>query len=271
MLGGLPIQTTARARSAAALAAAGFVAAFGALDLAHGSPDLLLQLSARLVWIAALVVASRLALREGRSIALPAVLAAGCSVVALSVLAYADGCKAGGSAMFLLAAPLFVAVLLPDLVSVAIFTAAASAAGTGLVFALLGRSADDVAVATVRAVFAGAFAIFGTALQARVRRGEVGVAEKLAASEQLRAAAEPLAAAATKAGVLAHDMSTPLATVKSNLEWLWEAAHDGRIRVDEPEIIAVLDDARAATDRLREGVGELRQAARQALGSARAS
>jgi signal transduction histidine kinase len=269
--GGLPIETTARARSAAALAAAVLVAAFGAFDVARGAPSLALVLAARGVWFAALLVVSRLVRDTGRRIVLPAMLAAGASIVALSALTYADGGAVGGSAMFLLAAPLFIAVLVPDELPVAIFAATASTLATMLVFAMLGWAPGDVAIATVRAAVAGGFAIFGTVLHARVRRVEASLAEELASSERLRALAEPLAAAGTKVGALAHDMSSPLATVKCNLEWLWEAVQDGRIRAAEDEVMEVLDDAREATDRLREGVGALRQAARQARGGVRAN
>jgi signal transduction histidine kinase len=63
---------------------------------------------------------------------------------------------------------------------------------------------------------------------------------------------------------VAHDMSSPLATLKANLEWLRDALEHGRLDAPEEqaEARAVLRDAREATERLRADVGALREAGR---------
>jgi signal transduction histidine kinase len=70
-------------------------------------------------------------------------------------------------------------------------------------------------------------------------------------------------ARATVAAV-AHDMSNPLASLRSNLEWLRDALEAGRLEApaDQAEAREVLRDAREAAERLRADVGALRAAGR---------
>jgi signal transduction histidine kinase len=72
------------------------------------------------------------------------------------------------------------------------------------------------------------------------------------------------AAAVARATVaaVAHDMSNPLASLKSNLEWLRDALEAGRLDADQAEAREVLRDAREAAERLRVDVGQLRAAGR---------
>lgn len=76
----------------------------------------------------------------------------------------------------------------------------------------------------------------------------------------------PGAAAAARATVaaVAHDMSNPLASLRSNLEWLRDALEEGRLEApaEQAEARAVLRDAREAAERLRVDVGALRAAGR---------
>jgi signal transduction histidine kinase len=91
-----------------------------------------------------------------------------------------------------------------------------------------------------------------TALQ---RAGEGGVIGQGAGATAV--------ARATVAAV-AHDMSNPLASLRSNLEWLRDAVEEGRLdpRGDAAEVREVLRDAREAAERLRVDVGTLRAAGR---------
>jgi signal transduction histidine kinase len=59
-------------------------------------------------------------------------------------------------------------------------------------------------------------------------------------------------------------MSNPLASLKSNLEWLRDALEAGRLDApeDQAEAREVLRDAREAAERLRADVGQLRAAGR---------
>jgi hypothetical protein len=57
-------------------------------------------------------------------------------------------------------------------------------------------------------------------------------------------------------------MANPLASLRSNLEWLRDALEEGRIVREQAEAREVLRDAREATERLRVDVGALRAAGR---------
>jgi hypothetical protein len=59
---------------------------------------------------------------------------------------------------------------------------------------------------------------------------------------------------------VAHRMSSPLASLKTNLEWLRDALEAGRLRatIDEEETREVLRDAREAAEALRADVRQLR-------------
>lgn len=269
------MEATARERSRAALAAALLVAAFGVADLARGAPALALVLAARAVWIAALLAVSRALLRPGSGTG-AFVAAASSSVFALAALAWADRGGAGGPIVFLVTAPLFVAVFLPDRpapTALASVLAVVCAAG---VASMHGRPPSEIALLTLRAAVAGGFATLCTALHARVRRAEAAtvdelarVADALEASERQRAEGDPIAVATTRVRAVAHDMSSPIATIACNLEWLRSAAREGRVHLDDAEALDVLDDARAAADRLRDRIGALREAAGRARATSR--
>jgi signal transduction histidine kinase len=72
------------------------------------------------------------------------------------------------------------------------------------------------------------------------------------------------AVARSTVAAVAHDMSNPLASLKSNLEWLRDALEEGRLEApeDQAEAREVLRDAREAAERLRVDVGALRAAGR---------
>jgi signal transduction histidine kinase len=61
---------------------------------------------------------------------------------------------------------------------------------------------------------------------------------------------------------VAHDMSNPLASLRSNLEWLRGALEAGRLTEERAEAREVLRDAHEAAERLRVDVGALRAAGR---------
>lgn len=264
------MRVSTRAHAVAAVAAAAGVLLFGAGDVWQGAPHLGLVLAARATWAAALLAlaAHVLRARDGQ-LPLPAAVAAVASVAALSALAWADGFSGTGPASYLVTAPLFVAILVPD-PRVAAVGAAASVAGTLGVGAVLGLPAVEVALAAARSAIAGAFAVFGSALQARARRAEVALAaeraramEALAASERRREEAEPLVAAGSRASAAAHDMAGPIAALRANLDWLDAALSEGRLRPGDPELPAAVGDARAAVEALVRALGDLRRAGRR--------
>jgi signal transduction histidine kinase len=270
---GLPIDTTARARSRIALFTAGLVAAFALFEAIRGVPELRVVLAARAVWIAALLAAARLVLAARgpwtRVLTLAAVVV---SVAALFVLSLVQGDRFGSIA-FLFAAPLFVGVLLPDARSAVWIAAVLSTAGVGASFLLRGAPPAEALMCALRAASAGAVAVFGAAVLERVRRHEVRLAEErarvadaLARSEQRRAEVEPLAAAGSSAARVAHDMSNPLASIRVNLDWLHEAVQERRLAAEDAEIAEVLRETRECVERLGANLRDFRAAARSARG-----
>jgi signal transduction histidine kinase len=141
-------------------------------------------------------------------------------------------------------------------VAAVVALAAAGLAGSGVLHAVLLAAA-------------GGFALgFATASRPRLEApAEVGAAREPPGREPppvpAAAAPGPAALAAERATIaaVAHDMSSPLATLKSNLEWLRDALDHGRLRAppdEEAEAREVLRDARDAAERLRADVGVLR-------------
>jgi signal transduction histidine kinase len=261
------MQVTTRAHAMGAVVAAAGVLALGAWDLHRGAPHLEVVLAARATWAAALLGLAAYALRaRERQLPLPCAIAAVASVAALAALAWADGAAGTGSITYLVAAPLFVALFVPD-PRVAAAGAAAALAGTVAVGAALDLPAAAIARVATRSAFAGAFAVFGSWVQDRSRRQELSLAreraravEALAASERRRLETEPLAAAGSRAVRAAHDMSGPIAAIRSNLDWLDEALRSGRLSAADDEVSSAVEDGRAAVEALVRALQELRRA-----------
>jgi signal transduction histidine kinase len=268
---GLPIETTARARSRIALFAAGVVAIFAILETLRGGPSWELVLAARATWIVALLTSSWLVLAvRGRwtQVLLGGTVAL--SIGALLVLSVARPADVGAVA-FLFAAPLLVGVLVPDARGAVWLAAGLSTVAVGASFLLRGAPIGDVLAYAFRAAAAGAIAVLGATTLERVRREEIRVAEEraraveaLARSELRRAEVEPLAAAGRTAARVAHDMSNPLASIRVNLDWLSEVAAERRLEADEAEVLEVLRETRECVDRLGANLADFRAAARGA-------
>jgi len=267
---GLPLEETARARSRIAVFAAGLVAFFAVVELVRGVPNLGTLLAARAVWAGALLVSGRLVL-AARGRATEALVAATVtlSIGALVVISLAQPGDFG-SIGFLIAAPLLVAVLLPDAVgTVALAAILGTAAVAGVFF--LRDGAGAAATYAFRAAAAGAVAVLGATNLARVRREEIRLAQErtravdaLARSERRRAEVEPLVAAGSRAARAAHDMSNPLASIRVNLDWLREAAEENRLQTEEAEVLEVIIETRECVNRLGANLADFRAAARAA-------
>lgn len=113
---------------------------------------------------------------------------------------------------------------------------------------------------------AGGFALAAAVLAwpARGRRPPAGKALDAAPGGPA-----PMADPLTSGAALAHELSSPLAALKSNLEWLRDALEDGRLRApdEEAELREVLRDAHEAADRLGANLGALRASSRRNGGS----
>jgi signal transduction histidine kinase len=130
----------------------------------------------------------------------------------------------------------------------------------------------DLVLVGVRALAASAVALLGSGLQVTTRReelelerGRVLAEEALARSELRRVVAERMAEAGSRAARAAHDMSSPLASLRANVDWLREElSRDDLSRANLPEVHEVLDELRTAVDRLAGEVQDLRATVRAA-------
>jgi signal transduction histidine kinase len=268
--GELPLEETARSRSRIAVLAAGLIAVFAAAEVAQGVPNVGALLAARAAWVGALLVAARLLLRaRGRATTALVAATVSVSVGALLVISLVQPGDVGSIA-FLIAAPLLVAVLVPDAVGTVAAAAVLSTAAVAFLFATREGGLSAVTYG-FRAAAAGAVAVLGATNLARVRRDELRIVEErartaaaLVRSERRRAEVEPLAVAGSRAARAAHDMSNPLASIRANLDWLRDAAEENRLQTEEAEVLEVIVEARACVELLGTNLADFRAAARAA-------
>jgi signal transduction histidine kinase len=259
-------------RSHAAWIAAVAVLAFAAFHASSGGRHAAGAAVARAVWAACLLV-SAVALRHTGRRATAALMlgAALVSVVALAVVSWAE--YPGPTFAYLLCAPLFVAVLLPDGTGTVAASGVASVAAVVIVARLGGESGRASAEVAFRALAAAGFALLGCSVHARLVEEARAAADararalaELAESELRRQRVEALAETGSRAARLAHDMSSPLAAVRANLEFLEDALRAAPDDAALAEVREALAETRTCAERLSADVAALRAAGQQAPG-----
>lgn len=220
----------------------------------------------RVLWIATIVAAALLASPgRPRRARLAAYVACGVTgVAAAAVVAYSGGSSSPRFG-FLLALPVAVMVLAPDLPWAAILAGGGSLIGG--VAILLGerRPALFLGEWILLALAMSVLAWVGARGFRRVWRSELAAKHleaealrMLGEAERRRAQAERLAVAARIAAALAHEVNSPLAAVKSGLRELAEAERSGERLPDAGEVIA---SALQGVASVAEKVGEMRSLA----------
>jgi len=267
----LPIESSARVRSRMALVVAGLLFLFAVADALRGAPNLVIVLGARMVWVAALLGASRaLLFSDARRTEW---VAGACFVVSLASLGVLslNGGPQGMANAYLITAPLFFYALVPDAVRLLAFASAATVVTAVAITLAMGKGVEDAAFFALRAVASGVVAVLGAVSSRKIRRAEIALAEEraraieaLERSEKRQAEVEKLAAAGSRAAGVAHDMSNPLASMRCNLDWLHEVAEEGRLAADRAEVAQVIQETRESLARLGQNLQEFRSVARTA-------
>jgi len=267
----LPFETSARIRSRMALVAAGLLLLFAFADLARGGPSPALTFGARLSWALALLGASHVLVRRpgpwNEALVTACFLVSVAALVTITVVAGPHT----GSRAFLIVSPLVFAAFTPESLKGLLVASAAAIAGAAAAQLIVGAGGVEALMEALRATAAGVIAVMGALSARRIRDAEVALAEEraraleaLARSERRQAQVEKLAAAGSRAAGVAHDMSNPLASIRCNLDWLREAADEGRLEADRDEVRQVIVETRECLDRLGRNLADFRTVARGA-------
>jgi len=267
----LPIESSARVRSRIALVAALLLLALALADALRSGPALTVTLGARLVWVVALLGASRaLLFTDPRRTEWVAGACFMVSLGALGVLGVQGGPSSAAQA-YLVTAPLAFYALVPDGVRLLALASGATVVTAAWVRIALGSGVDEAALNALRALASGVVAVLGAVSAQKIRRAEIALAEEraraleaLERSEKRQAVVERLAAAGSRAAGVAHDMSNPLASMRCNLDWLREAADAGRLAAEGAEVAQVIQETRECLERLGQNLQEFRSVARTA-------
>ncbi len=225
-----------------AVVAAVLVAPHALLDLRHANWRLALLI--RLGWVALLLAAYRLQRRRTRAASIlsayVAVLGSGAAVVTIVALA---GGSHGPRFDIIMALPLALLIMIPDLPWSAVAMGLLSFAGGTLLLVRDGRDGWWIAEWLVLSTTLAAVTAYGAyqlrRLRAAERRAEEERADalvRLAESERRRGQSERLALAGRLAAGVAHEINNPLSFVKANLmalqrhgEGVMDAAEEGEL------------------------------------------
>jgi signal transduction histidine kinase len=200
-----------------------------------------------------------------------ALVAATLALVAGFVVLVAGTGGAGSPYLaFLAFVPIVLTIAIPDEPAVTLVAGVAgTAAGVGFGVAA-GHS--PARLGFVLAAF-GSCAVYGTAsalLYRRMRARETAASAEreqaiadLVASERGRLEADRLAAVGRLAAGFGHDVNNPLASASSNLRFVRDQLVRERL---DPEVLAALQDAHEALERIRRMVADLRSLALEAGG-----
>jgi len=246
------------------LAAAALLAPFSLLDLLLPNGGTVALAGA--AWCLAILAGAALqrptaAPLRGLGVALAAVG----GVAAVAVKAQATGGSASLFYPLLLALPLLVLSLVPDLPALVALTGLSATAAGAAFRHLEGRGASEVVYWVVLSAGVVGLAVVGALLQRR-QQLELGAertrARSLAAQAEearRRGELERYAEVGRLAAAVSHELSSPLASVAANLRWL-EGGEDG----DPAERQAALRDTGEAVQRLAEVVQQIRRVAQSA-------
>jgi len=258
-------STLFQGRWRTAVVAAVLVAPHAILDLRHANWRLTLLI--RLGWVVLLLAAYRLQRRRTRVASIlsayVAVLGSGAAVVTIVALA---GGSHGPRFAIIMALPLALLIMIPDLPWSAVAMGLLSFAGGTLLLVRDGRDAWWIAEWVVLSTTLAAVTAYGTYQLGRLRAAERQAEEERAAalvrltdSERRRSQSERLALAGRLAAGVAHEINNPLAFVKANLLALQRR---GEGEVGPAEEQEILRESLLGVQRIARIVADLRGLAR---------
>jgi signal transduction histidine kinase len=257
------LETLLRYRRRTLLLASVLVASSYAIDVFQ--PRLREVAIVRALWIASI-----LACAAGQRVDRPRLatiasylgsLATGIAVVAIVAL---DGGTASIYAGMLIATPFAVLVAMAELPGAAALTGVLCVVGGAAIRGSEGQPWWQIVSWLNLSIVMTVLATWGTVAARRVWRVEVAAArarteaaERLAESERQRAETEGLAEVGRLASQVAHELNSPLAVVKANIQWLGqsESEHEAAERAE------VLADTLRCVDRMVETVQSVRRQA----------
>ncbi len=247
-------------RRAALLRTAAALSLASALDLSlEPTPA---RLAVWAAWIATYGGAALLVGQAPMVVAYAGALSANfASVLGLLALATQGAGTASPHFLFLIAVPILLALIVPDDLPTAGLTGLVALVGGAWLFRAEGRPWADLARWAT-----GVFVVVGLALAAtalhRLRQRRALATEQarslavaqLAESERARILAERWATVGLLADGVAHDVNSPLGSLRSNLAFAREELGAGRVA----EVDEALSDAQEGVERIREIVASLR-------------
>jgi signal transduction histidine kinase len=191
-----------------------------------------------------------------------------CGLMSPFVVHFAGGTP-GPRFGFLLALPLVLLVLLPDLPLAALLAGAACLGGGVAMLVAEGRDAWFVFEWSVLSLAIAVLAWVGGIAFRRIWISEIGAqreralaVERLAESEGRRAQAERLAVVGRLAAGVAHEINNPLSFVKANVQYVSDELSRGAALPQEAR--EALGEALQGIERISQIVGDMRGLAREA-------
>jgi signal transduction histidine kinase len=257
------LEAVLRYRRRTLLLGAVLVASSYAIDVLQ--PRLREVAIVRALWIAAILAcAAAQRVDRPRLATIASFLGAFATGIAVVAIVALNGGTASIYAGMLIATPFAVLVALFELPGAAALSGALCVLGGAAIRIHEGQPWSQIVSWLNLSIVMTALATWGTIAARRAWRIEVAgerarreAAERLAESERQRAEAERLAEVGRLTAQVAHELNSPLAVVKANVQWLGKSEAE-RDAAEQAEVVA---DTLRCVDRMAEAVQSVRRQA----------
>jgi signal transduction histidine kinase len=256
-------EAVLRYRRRTLLFASLLVASCFAIDVFQ--PRLLEVALVRVLWIASILACAAGQRADRPRLAnVASYLGAFTTGIAVDVIVALNGGTASIYAGMLIATPFAVLVAMFELPGAAALNGAMCVVGGALIRGWEGQPASQIVSWLILSTVMSALATWGTIAARRVWRIEIAAerarreaAERLADGERQRAEVERYAEVGRLASRVAHEVNSPLAVVKANVQWLGQPAPEG----DAAERVEVVADTLRCVERIVDAVQSVRRQA----------